>query len=241
LRKDSSMSSSSSSVDSSPEVKSDQKLPSFPKESKESKKVPPQPMKEQTIEISAKELDGIMMSHADFLQKQASMEGGGGGGGGGGGSTSTSVNIIAPDSVKDASFGNWVYVEQTKAANVLTCANSNSDPEPSTSSSSNDDEDIPYNRNGALSPSTYKMETEYKYETSEMKVTSSPLQSHGESGSPTTTKVYATTMTLPQKTVTQITLGEPVVDSQGRIVSKITLESQDTTNEADLPTLKPTK
>ncbi|XP_035704322.1 serine-rich adhesin for platelets isoform X3 [Folsomia candida] len=117
------------------------------------------------------------------------------------------------------------------------------DPEPSTSSS-NDDDDMPYNRNGALSPSTYKMETEYKYATSEMMVTSSPIPS-GEH-SPTTTTVYSTTMTLPQKTVTQITLGEPTVDSHGRIVSKITLESSptsaDTTNEeSDLPTLKPTK
>jgi len=210
----------------------------------------------QTIEISSKELDRIMMSHAEFLQKQQQAV--------------LSHNISSPaigtgitisgtlipglddeqtinnsNAQPQASFDNWVYVEQKNSNNndELTCPHS--DPEPSTSSS-NDDEDLPYNRNGALSPTTYKMETEYKYETSEMRVTSSPLPP-GDNNT-TTTTVYSTTMTLPQKTVTQITLGEPIVDSSGRIISKITLDSPVTTHNAgdnsseeDLPKLQPMK
>ncbi|CAL8111685.1 unnamed protein product [Orchesella dallaii] len=220
LRKDSSLSSSSSSVDSSPDIRPDSVKPVFSIETGDAVVVSSSEGKTngKTIEISSAELDGIMMSHAEFLQKQAAA------------TTSTlDDSLEQPDShlsaqLKDT-FDNWVYVEQKNAAlaHEHTCQHSHSDPEPSTSSS-NDDDDGPYSRNGALSPTTYRMETEYKFETSEMRVTSSPIppeDAHVKSQS----TVYSTTMTLPQKTVTQITLGDPVVDAGGRIVSKITLDT----------------
>lgn len=224
LRKDSSLSSSSCSVDSSPDVKSDAAMmkPNFTFETKLVQDSDTDQNQKngkangQTIEISSAELDGIMMSHADFLQKQAAV-------------VSTSAqddSLDEPDQLhqklKDT-FDSWVYVEQKNAAHEHTCPHSHSDPEPSTSSS-NDDDEGPYSRNGALSPTTYRMETEYKFETSEMRVTSSPIppeEAHVKSQS----TVYSTTMTLPQKTVTQITLGDPVMDTGGRIVSKITLDT----------------
>lgn len=220
LRKDSSLSSSSSSVDSAPEPKSDMQSssmkPNFAIEGNNGAE-----SNGQTIEISSSELDGIMMSHADFLQKQAAAH-------------EVSLEDQDPENLQQQlkdTFDNWVYVEQKNAAHEHTCqhSHSHSDPEPSTSSS-NDDDDGPYSRNGALSPTTYRMETEYKFETSEMRVTSSPIPPE-EALVKSQSTVYSTTMTLPQKTVTQITLGDPAVEAGGRIVSKITLDTSSPATE----------
>ncbi|CAG7833750.1 unnamed protein product [Allacma fusca] len=199
LRKDSSSSDSTgSSAGTSPTIRSDTRPPLFNESSRTPQSTQIQ-LNNQTIEITSTELDGIMMSHSDFLAKQAAM--------------------MALRESEPKSYDNWVYVDHKD-----THSQSSTDP------SSNDDEDISYSRNGALSPTTFKMETEY--ETSELRVTSSPIMQDESM----TTTVYSTTMTLPQKTVTQIVLGQDpvggqtisIVDSSSPnqvIVSKITLDA----------------
>jgi hypothetical protein len=213
-RKDSSSSSSSSSSQSSPDIRADSN-PAFT-EARKTNGTPhfgTAPANGQTIEISANELDGIMMSHSDFLSKQASM-------------------YASESPPKDSSFDNWVYVDQKHSQ-----SQSSSPSEPSASSHDDDDDaNSQYSRSGALSPTTFKMETEYG--ASELKVTSSG----SKDPSAQQTKVYSTTMTLPQKTITQIVLspeaGQNISVVDGNfIVSKVHAESGAEANQKTLGNL----
>jgi len=124
----------------------------------------------KTLEISSKELDGVMMSHSEFLAKQAALGG------------------ARESPPKDTSFDNWIYVDQKLQA-------SSSDP---ASSSHEDEDDMNDSRN--LSPVTFRSEAQFDTTTGvEVKMGTTPPGKPG-------TVFFSTTMTLPQKTVTQITI-----------------------------------